>query len=160
MHLRWKSLFAHFKEYHENHKLRYHIFYSEFSLRVSCSLPVLNFYLKQKCSVIWLIIFDFPLLLLNEGMSFSFTANSPCSSCTFESSSSKKCISQLNVIYKWTQCCHLAPECGFCAAELFFLCACHYFANINFKTYFAIKLLLLLSSRCKSVLFLCLPSEI
>ena len=34
--------------------------------------------------------------------------------------------SQLNVIYKWTQCCHLAPEYGFCAAALFSLCACHY----------------------------------
>ena len=27
----------------------------------------------------------------------------------------------------------MAPEYGFCAAALFFLCACHYFANINFK---------------------------
>ena len=39
----------------------------------------------------------------------------------------KKYKSQLNVIYKWTQYCHLAPGYGFCDAALFFLCACYYF---------------------------------
>ena len=110
------------------------ISYSEFSLHVSWSLPVLNFYLKQKftalgyyCSAIWamvdyfwfsasfLLVFFLALVVsvnvyfhitvnphesifdkrakvnfvLNEGVSVSFTANSPCLSCTFESSSLK-----------------------------------------------------------------------